>query len=461
MNQSTGKKPPGFSLLLVDDERVVLALLKEIFISEPYRVAACDTARKAMRMLASHSFDAAIVDLNLPDMDGLALLKEIRFLHPETAVIILTGVGGVREAVKAMKGGAVDFLEKPVRPVELQQRVARIAQSAAAEEERRKLKRETVSLFKFGPLVGQSAPILKLKSLIVRVGPTDATVLIEGETGTGKELVAKAIHHHSQRAGGVFVPVDCAAIGETVIESELFGHVKGAFTGAHKASDGLMRSADGGTLFLDEIGELALNLQTKLLRTIQERQVRPIGSSCSCKVDVRIIAATNRDLSEEAALGRFRDDLLYRLNVVNIHVPPLRERREDIPLLANYFLERFKTALSPVKSISKDALDLLAQQEWRGNVRELENSVRRAVALGRYPEVRPQDLALTEGGARADDNSLQPLVMGDAFSDYERAAIENALEKSMNNRRKAAELLQIGEATLYRKLRKYDIAAID
>lgn len=212
---------------------------------------------------------------------------------------------------------------------------------------------------------------------------------------------------------------------------------------------------------MDEIGELALNLQAKLLRTIQERQVRPIGSSHSYQVDVRIIAATNRDLNEEAALGRFRDDLLYRLNVVNMHVPPLRERRDDIPLLADYFLERFKTARSPVKSISKDALDLLAREEWRGNVRELENVIRRAVALGRHAEIRPVDLDLTGAGSDANDGNHREQVMGDTYSDYERAAIENALEKTMYNRRKAAKLLQIGEATLYRKLRKFDISAVD
>jgi len=461
MDSSTSEKSSRFSLLVVDDDRVVLMLLKEIFGSQPYEVMTCETGRKALRMLASHSFDAALVDLGLPDMDGLTLLKKIRMLHPETAVIILTGIGGVKEAVEAMQAGAVDFVQKPFTPNQLLERVANIAKCAATEEERRSLELEASPPFDFAPLVGRSVPMLRLKDLIARSGPTDATVLIEGETGTGKELVAKAIHHHSQRAGEVFVPVDCAAIGQTVIESELFGHVKGAFTGAHKSSEGLIRSAEGGTLFMDEIGELALNLQAKLLRTIQERQVRPIGSSHSHQVDVRIIAATNRDLNEEAALGRFRDDLLYRLNVVNIHVPPLRERRDDIPLLADYFLERFKTARSPVKSISKDALELLAREEWRGNVRELENVVRRAVALGRHAEIRPVDLDLTGAGSDANDGNPREQVMGDTYSDYERAAIENALEKTMYNRRKAAKLLQIGEATLYRKLRKFDISAVD
>ncbi|MDY6953566.1 MAG: sigma-54 dependent transcriptional regulator, partial [Thermodesulfobacteriota bacterium] len=286
----------------------------------------------------------------------------------------------------------------------------------------------------------------------------DTSVLIQGETGTGKELVAKAIHYHSLRSEKSFVPVDCAAISETVIESELFGHLKGAFTGAHISTLGLVRSADKGTLFLDEVGELSPAIQAKLLRTIQEREVRPVGSSKSYPVDVRILAATNRDLTEEITLGNFREDLFYRLNVVALNVVPLRDRREDIPLLANYFVKRFATDFSPVEAISKEALMCLENHRWPGNIRELENVLRRAVALGKEQTIMPEDLPPNiylppEEPARG----VMPLSE-DSLAAFEKAAIQNALSKSGQNRKRAADILGIGEATLYRKIKKYGLS---
>ncbi len=316
-------------------------------------------------------------------MDGVNLLKAIRRFDPAVRIIILTGHGSVAEAVRAIKLGAVDFLEKPFSAETLRARVAQLHQIWELEEENRRLKAKMDFRFGFEHLVGNSTAVLRLKEMITRVGPTDATILIQGETGTGKELVARAIHFHSPRSENHFVPVDCAAISETVMESELFGHLKGAFTGAHTSTLGLIRSADRGTLFLDEISEISPAVQVKLLRTIQEKEVRPVGSSRSYRVDVRVFAATNRDLLEAVKHGSFREDLFYRLNVLTVNVPPLRDRKEDIPLLVKYFLNRFSTDHSAVRDTSPEALYCLENYDWPGNVRELENVIRRAVALGK------------------------------------------------------------------------------
>jgi transcriptional regulator with PAS, ATPase and Fis domain len=319
------------------------------------------------------------------------------------------------------------------------------------------LRQKMESHFRFDRLVGNSTPMLRLKETIAQVGPGDTSVLVQGETGTGKELVAKAIHYHSPRSEQVFVPVDCAAISETVIESELFGHVKGAFTGAHTSSLGLVRSAHKGTLFLDEIAELSPAMQAKLLRTLQEREVRPVGSSRSHAVDVRILAATNRDLTEEVSLGNFREDLFYRLNVVAVSVVPLRDRREDIPLLATYLVKQFATDFSPVKDISKEALICLEHHDWPGNVRELENVLRRAVALGKGKTIIPEDLPSNIHIPAVEPSPDALRVSDDTLAAYETAALKNALQKSGHNRKMAAQILGIGEATLYRKIKKYDI----
>ena len=287
-------------------------------------------------------------------------------------------------------------------------------------------------------------------------------MLIQGETGTGKELVARAIHFHSPRADNAFVPVDCAAISENVIESELFGHVKGAFTGAHIAAPGLIRSAEGGTVFFDEIGELSPAIQAKILRTIQEREVRPVGSAKSHPVNIRVLVATNRDLEKEVGAGNFREDLFYRLNVVTVQVPPLRKRKEDIALLARYFIQRFKTDFSSIEGISDEALKIMYRYDWPGNIRELENAVMRAIALGRGTEILPADLPpplCSEIGTSLDSRQSAALK-GKSLADYEQAAILSALQKCSGNRKKAAQILDIGEATLYRKLKIYKMTPL-
>ncbi|MCJ8501738.1 sigma-54-dependent transcriptional regulator [Desulfatitalea alkaliphila] len=451
-----------FALLLVDDEPAVLAALKRVFRKAPYVLHAAENGQAALEILRRTPIDAALVDLMMPEMDGMTLLSQMQAKWPTVRVVILTGHGGVAEAVAAIKMGAVDFLQKPFEEENLLARLEQLHRIWQLEQENRRLRAAMEIRFGFDQLTGQAEAMLNLKRMILQVAPSDASILIQGETGTGKELVARAIHHHSPRGKGPFVPVDCAGINETVMASELFGHVRGAFTGAHESTAGLVRSADKGTLFLDEVGELSLSMQVKLLRTIQEKEVRPVGAGRSHPVDVRILAATNRNLEQEVAAGRFRQDLYYRLNVVVMTVPPLRDRLDDVPLLVRHFIERFRTPASPVHRITKQALLCLMAYDWPGNVRELENALRRAVAMGQEERIGPADLpenihAPAPTGAATGVPGQAAGIEGDSLEVYEAAAIRNALTKSGGNRRKAAGLLQIGEATLYRKLKKYGI----
>lgn len=449
-----------FALLIVDDEPNILSSVKRLFRNAPYEIYTAEDGVAALELLRQTPIDAALVDLRMPQMDGMTLLSEIRSKWPSVRVIILTGFGGVQEAVAAIKLGATDFLQKPFEDESLQARVAQLFKMWGLERENRQLKDQMKFSFGFERLIGNSTAMLNLKRMILQVARSEASILIQGETGTGKELVAGAIHFHSPRNSGPFVAVDCAGISETVIGSELFGHVKGAFTGAHENTQGLIRSADKGTLFLDEVGELPLSMQVKLLRTIQEKEVRPVGSNRTYPVDVRILAATNRNLEEEVAQGRFRQDLYYRLNVVVMTSPPLRERLEDIPLLMRHFIQQSRNGAAAAPGVSKDALACLMTYEWPGNVRELENVIRRAVAMGRGDQIALQDLPETIYMSPDASNSVQggnAIVADDSFQAYEYAAIRNALVKCNNNRKKAALLLGIGEATLYRKIKLYQL----
>jgi DNA-binding NtrC family response regulator len=454
MDQDSNRK---FSLLLVDDEPAVLTALKRVFRKAPYDIHTAENGIAAMEMLQQTHIDAALVDLKMPEMDGMELLERIKAKWPAVHVVMLTGFGGVKEAVEAIKLGAADFLQKPFEPETIDTRINQIYHIWRLEQENQRLKDRVQFHFGYDQLIGNSTVMLKLKKMIMQVAGSDAPVLIQGETGTGKELVSRAIHYHSPRCKQPFVPVDCAGISETVIGSELFGHVKGAFTGAHESTRGLIRSADKGTLFLDEVGELSLSMQVKLLRSIQEKEVRPVGASQSYPVDVRILAATNRNLEEEVAQGRFRQDLYYRLNVVVLGVPALAERLEDIPLLVRYFIQQFVTPASSVRQISDEALRCMNAYDWPGNVRELENMVRRAVAMGQEKSIKPCDLPEGMNGGclgldASDDGDC------DSLAAYELAAIRNALSKCDGHRKRAARMLGIGEATLYRKLNKYRIS---
>ena len=450
---------PGrkFSLLIVDDEELVQDLLLTVFSEDDYLLHVADNGQEALSVLNRVSVDAALVDLQMPRMDGLTLLKEIKGRYPGIMVVMLTGRGGIQDAVEAIKLGAVDFLSKPIAQAELRVRVDQLCQIWRLRQENENLREELH--FGFGRMVGNAPAMLKLKDIITQAGQSDASVLIQGETGTGKELVAKAIHFHSPRADNAFVPIDCAAISENVMDSELFGHVKGAFTDAHTSAPGLIRSGDTGTVFFDEIGELSPAIQAKMLRTIQEREVRPVGSAKSYPVNIRVLAATNRDLQEEVTAQRFREDLFYRLNVVTVQVPPLRKRKEDIALLARYFIERLKTDFSPVEGISDETLRVMDSYDWPGNVRELENVIARAIALGTGKVILPADLPPSLSGDidTSDDPEQSDPLDGYTLAAYERAAILHAVQMCNGNRREAAQILDIGEATLYRKLKVYGI----
>ncbi len=449
--------PSSFSLLLVDDEKDILTLLERVFSIDHYAIHTAGSGEEALALLDTVKIDAALIDLRMPGMDGLTLLKELRKREPAVMVMMLTAHGGIREAVESIKQGAVDFLEKPFSPERLRTRVWQLYRIWELREENRDLRARIKFRFGFDQLVGNSTVMLRLKETIAQVGPSDVSVLIQGHTGTGKELVARAIHYHSPRGEEEFVPVDCAAISETVMESELFGHTKGAYTGAHVSTLGLIRSADKGTLFLDEVGQLSPAIQAKLLRTIQEREVRPVGSSQHHPVDVRILAATNLNLAEEVSLGHFREDLFYRLNAITLTLPRLTDRKEDVPLLARYFVKCFRTAFSPVEDVSDEAVLCLENYDWPGNVRELENVIRRAVALGKGKMVMPEDLPVKiYAQPRKPARAITPPTDA-TLAAYEKAAIENALAKSHNNRKEAAQILGIGEATLYRKIKKYGL----
>jgi DNA-binding NtrC family response regulator len=442
-----------FTLLIVDDDAEVRSSLKRYFRPMPYRILSAGGGQEALECLSRLRVDMVLLDLKMPGKDGLAVLKEAQAMLPDLKIIMLTGHGGVREAVAAIQNGALDFFEKSTCPDMLKKKIDQAYRMWLLDRENQSLRQELEGRFSFDPLVGESPPILMLKDLVARVSPTSTSVLIQGESGTGKELVARAIHHHSSRQAEVFIPVDCAAISESVIESELFGHAKGAFTGADQATLGLIRSAHKGTLFLDEIGELPLGMQAKFLRSIQERMVRPVGATAMVPVDVRLVAATNRNLIEELARGRFRQDLYYRLSAVTFHVPPLRERGEDILLLARHFAESLAQEGMAPKTFSEDAKRVLLGYTWPGNVRELENAIRSAMALARGPAILASDLPMLSDSSGG--NAPVSLPGGAKLADFEREAIVGALRQTGGNRRKAARILGISEATLYRRLKQY------
>ncbi len=444
-----------FTLMVVDDDEFILSSIKRIFKRDDYLLYLAQTGDEALWMLERTRIDAAIVDLKMPCMDGMTLLEQIRKRSMLTRVLMLTGHGGIQEAVQAMSLGAVDFIEKPIYADTLHARIKQLADQWQETSDHRRRRFDLHQNYQFSELIGESPAMLEVKELVARIADTDASVMIQGESGTGKELVAMAIHFNSSRRDKKIVPVDCAALGEGVIQSELFGHAKGAFTGAISAHPGLIRHADEGTLFLDEIGEMDLTLQARLLRTLQQRLVRPVGSNQEYKVDVRVISATNRQLTKEIAAGHFREDLYYRLNTVLINLPPLRRRQEDIPILIDYFIKQNSRQHKPVTGIDSDALACLCAYAWPGNVRELANVIFRAVVLSRDDMIHPDVLPGEIINLIADEAPVSAPVIGDTMDDYERHAIINALEKGVNNRRRAAEILGIGEATLYRKLKKY------
>ena len=440
-------------LLVVDDDQVARELLAETLAREGYRVRVAGGGEEALRLAGAEPFDMALVDLRMPDLDGLGVLKQLAMIQPDLPVVILTAFATIETAIEAVNAGAFDYLSKPFRMEEIKIVVRRTLDARRLARENLQYRQELRARYGFEGLIGQSHQMVEIYKLIARMAALDTTVLIEGETGTGKELVARAIHGASARAARPFVVVDCAALPETLFESELFGHERGAFTGAFAARRGLLETSTGGTCVLDEIGELTAPLQAKLLRTLQERSIRRVGGNDAIPVDVRVIAATNRDLRRLVADGGFRDDLYYRLNVVTITVPPLRERASDIPLLAQHFLEIFARRNGrPIRRLAPEAVALLAGYRWPGNVRELEHVIERATALSAAETLLPDDLPphLREERDRA------PRLPADGMTleDVKRWYVNKVLEESGGNKLRAAELLGIDRRTLYRILER-------
>jgi DNA-binding NtrC family response regulator len=445
------------AILVADDEPGVRESLAEVLRDAGYDVETAADGRAALTALETRDFAVVITDLRMPGADGLAVLKRAREISPQTLVLVMTAHGSVDTAVEALRSGATDYILKPVGFDDLLAKVGRLLEYRQLVWQTQMLRREVDAKYDFDGLVGQSAAMRDVFELIKKVAPTQSTVLITGESGTGKEVVARAVHHFSQVAQRIFLPVNCAAIPENLLESQLFGHVRGAFTGAVTSQEGLFSRAKGGTIFLDEIGDMPFGLQSKLLRAIETKEVLPVGSTQTMTVDVRIIAASNRDLLQMVEEAKFREDLYYRLNVVHIELPPLRDRREDIPNLIEYLVRRHNREMKrSYRGVDNATLKLLMSLPWKGNVREVDNAIEHAMILGNGEWITVADLPRT---LRDSDESL-PAVgdeLREALRGYERIHIESVLRRVGHDKRKAAELLGLSLSSLYRKLNELGI----
>jgi len=443
-------------LLVVDDESSARTTLALLLRKRGHRVAEAADAAGATKRLAEEVFDLVVTDLRMPDGDGLDVLQAARSQADAPEVILLTAYADWKSAKDAMRLGALDYFEKGHEPEELYHRIDKALAGRALRRENANLRAQLRDRYGLPGLIAQSPAMQAVLDLVERVAPTDATLLLQGESGTGKEVIAKAVHHASSRAARPFVAVNCGAVPETLLESELFGYVRGAFTGAAATKRGLFEEADGGTLFLDEIAEMPAALQVKLLRTLQSGEVRRLGATQTATIDVRVIAATNGDLAARISQGSFREDLFYRLNVVQVMLPPLRDRREDIPALAEHFLGRAAAKLGRTLRLSPSALERLLRYPWPGNVRELENAIERAAILARSERIEPDDLP-PHVSAGLQLGPSPPLPRQISLADAERAHILQTLERFGRNHSGAAEALGIGRTTLWRKLKEYGI----
>lgn len=446
----TFTKTQKHRILVVDDEAVVRDSLRQWFESEGYEAAAVASGREALLAVQERQYDLALLDIKMPGMDGMELQRKLRDADSELTVIIMTGYASVETAVEALKRGAYDYVTKPIDPDELVHLVANALGHKRYRRELEQLRENIEEIYPEVRLIGNSPAMRRVMQLIEMVAPTDTTVLISGESGTGKEVVARAIHAASPRRHMPMVVIHCGALTETLLESELFGHERGAFTGAHYRKKGKFEVADGGTAFLDEISDISLKTQTDLLRVLQEKEIQRVGGTQSINVDFRCVAATNKSLEDLVKAGTFRPDLYYRLKVFAIDLPPLRDRREDIPILADHFLTKLAKSMNrPAPKLSPEAVDLLLGHDWPGNVRELENAIERAMVIGRDPEIP----------ASAFPFQLQPSVQaaGHTLEQVERAHIERVLRETDNNLSRAARILAIDRTTLYNKLRRYGL----
>jgi two-component system response regulator HydG len=446
-------------ILVVDDEESHRIMLRAVLRDEGYEVDEAADGVEAVRAVEREPFDLVLLDIRMATMNGIEALTEIRKISPLIPVLIMTAYASVKTAVMALKAGAFDYLTKPLDVEELKILVEKALELYHLREENLALKERLGDRFDFSKIIGQSRKMKELLDTLSLVAPTDATILILGESGTGKELVANSIHQNSPRASQPFIKVSCAALPETLLESELFGHERGAFTGAIARREGRFQLAHRGTIFLDEVGEMSSTTQMKLLRVVQEKEFEPLGSPRTMKVDVRIVAATNKDLEREVKEGRFREDLFYRLNVVPLSLPPLRERKEDIPTLAaHFFAANREKNRKGVQAISGKAMDLLMRYDWPGNIRELENCIERAVIMARGEIIAPADLAPSIQ-ALSNEREAQGLSLpsGISLQEVEKALILKTLEDTGGNRTRAAEILGINRRTLQNKLKEYGI----
>jgi two-component system response regulator HydG len=447
-------KKSRITILVVDDDPGHRNMLVTLLRDWGYRLSGAEDGETAVSLCREQAFDLILMDVRMAGISGIEALKEIKAYNPAIPILIMTAYSNVETAVEAIKAGAYDYLTKPLDFEDLRLTMERALDHAALRDENAALRQTLAASFDPGGIIGQSQPMRRLMEMLATVAPSEATVMISGESGTGKELIARAIHANSQRRKGPYIAVNCAALTETLLESELFGHEKGAFTGAEKRREGRFLAADRGTIFLDEIGEMPLAMQVKLLRVIQEREIQRVGGDQTLKVDVRIVAATNRDLQAEVEAGRFRQDLYYRLNVVALNLPPLREREEDIPLLAAYFLRRYAEKNGKrIKGFTPEAMDRLLKHSWPGNVRELENVVERAVVLGLDEYVGERELPpqLLGGESVRSGNGGAHQTL----EEMERVAILDALDAAGGNKSEAARRLGITRKTLHARLVRY------
>lgn len=456
-------------ILVVDDEESIREFLEIMLKKEGYEITLAEDGQKAKDLLAKKSFDMIISDLQMPNVTGIELLKHVKESYPDVVFMMITAFGTTETAVEAMKMGAYDYLTKPFKIDEVRLNIQNALRSRNLEVENRSLKKELVKEYSFQNMVGNSGPMHAIYDMIKRVAQTPTNVLITGESGTGKEVIAKAIHYNGPLKDRPFVTVNCGAIPENLMESEMFGHKKGSFTGAVADKVGLFEVADGGTLFLDEVGELPLTIQVKLLRAIQERVIRRVGATDDMKVEVRIIAATNRNLEEMVNKGGFRQDLFYRLNVINIKSPPLRDRRDDVPLLANHFLKKYNDRLGKsIGAISADAMEILKKYDYPGNVRELENLIERTVALEGgatiLPESLPPIVNTSSGRKMASSNEIEigddGLDLDKVMGQIEKELLVKAIHAAGGIKKRAAKLLHISFRSMRYRIEKYNLGVV-
>lgn len=443
-------------LLVVDSDRFVREACREAAGVLGYSTSATASAEQALWLIDSQSIAVVLLDMNLPGAGGLEVLRQIKRRQPDIEVIVMSGNGTVQSAIEAMRAGAYDFVTKPFGLNELRLLLEGVADHLTLKMENRRLSDRMRSKQGFGDIIGRTPAMDRLYRIIGKAAHSTHPVLILGESGTGKEIVARAIHYSGPFRDKPFVPVDCGSLVPTLIESELFGHVKGAFTGATHAKEGLLALAKGGTVFLDEIGELPLDLQSRLLRALQEREIRPVGGTKQVPINVRILAATNRDLEQAVGQGEFRRDLYFRLNVLNLRIPPLRERRQDVSLLVGAFLERLSRVVGRNLAVSEDVMKALVAYDWPGNVRELENCIERCCAMSSGPVIHTTDLPSSITGYAAKSDVAPPEARIMRIADLEKQAILRAIETLGGDKLMAAKLLGIGKTTLYRKLKEYE-----